>query len=56
VTKAGSDATSLVVRAKDECKWDEVSLGEVMLRLDPGDVRVATARWRTILWVGCSKI
>src|SRR5438309_6612081 len=35
---------SLVVRAKEECKWDEVSLGEVMLRLDPGDVRVTTAR------------
>src|SRR3978361_1264084 len=35
---------SLVVRAKDECKWDLVSLGEVMLRLDPGDVRGATTR------------
>src|SRR5580700_8447525 len=35
---------SLVVRKKEECKWDLVSLGEVMLRLDPGDVRVATAR------------
>ena len=35
---------SLVLRKQDECKWDLVSLGEVMLRLDPGDVRVATAR------------
>src|SRR5271163_4228029 len=35
---------SLVLRPKSECKWDLVSLGEVMLRLDPGDVRVATAR------------
>jgi len=35
---------SLVIRKKDECKWDLVSLGEVMLRLDPGDVRVATTR------------
>ena len=35
---------SLVIRSKDECKWDLVSLGEVMLRLDPGDVRVPTAR------------
>ena len=26
------------------CRWDLVSLGEVMLRLDPGDERVATAR------------
>jgi 2-dehydro-3-deoxygluconokinase len=32
------------VRAKDQCRWDLVSLGEVMLRLDPGDVRVSTAR------------
>ena len=24
--------------------WDMVALGEVMLRLDPGDVRIATAR------------
>lgn len=30
--------------AKDECRWDLVSLGEVMLRLDPGDGRIATAR------------
>src|SRR3954463_10629924 len=35
---------SLKIRKKEECKWDLVSLGEVMLRLDPGDVRVATAR------------
>ena len=34
----------LIIRPKEECKWDLVSLGEVMLRLDPGDVRVATAR------------
>src|ERR1022692_3874988 len=35
---------SLVIRKKEECKWDLVSLGEVMLRLDPGDLRIATAR------------
>src|SRR6201996_7985554 len=35
---------SLKIRKKEECKWDLVSLGEVMLRLDPGDVRVATTR------------
>ena len=35
---------SLILKPKDSCKWDQVSLGEVMLRLDPGDVRVATAR------------
>lgn len=32
------------LREKDSCRWDLVSLGEVMLRLDPGDFRVATAR------------
>src|SRR6516225_6682897 len=35
---------SLKIRKKEECKWDLVSLGEVMLRLCPGDVRVATTR------------
>src|SRR6266436_210445 len=34
----------LKITSKSECRWDCVSLGEVMLRLDPGDVRVATAR------------
>ena len=32
------------IRPKRECRWDLVSLGEVMLRLDPGEGRVATAR------------
>jgi 2-dehydro-3-deoxygluconokinase len=32
------------VREKEGCRWDLVSLGEVMLRLDPGDMRVGTAR------------
>jgi len=41
---SASGKNSLVIRKKEECKWDLVSLGEVMLRLDPGDVRVATAR------------
>lgn len=31
-------------RPADECRFDEISLGEVMLRLDPGDVRIRTAR------------
>jgi len=39
-----ANKNSLKIRPKSECKWDLVSLGEVMLRLDPGDVRVATAR------------
>ena len=32
------------IRAKDHCRWDLVSLGEVMLRLDPGEMRVNTTR------------
>jgi 2-dehydro-3-deoxygluconokinase len=32
------------VKAKSECRWDLVSLGEVMLRLDPGDERISTTR------------
>ncbi|MFP4212284.1 MAG: PfkB family carbohydrate kinase [Alkalispirochaeta sp.] len=34
------------MNVKDEsaCLWDEVSLGEVMIRLDPGEVRVRNAR------------
>ena len=32
------------LREKDACRWDLVALGEVMLRLDPGDRRIATTR------------
>src|SRR2546423_6992996 len=34
----------LTIKPRKECHWDLVSLGEVMVRLDPGDRRVATAR------------
>lgn len=34
----------LNLKAKSECKYDEVSLGEIMLRLDPGQGRIRTAR------------
>jgi 2-dehydro-3-deoxygluconokinase len=34
----------LSVKSKSGCMWDLVSLGEVMLRLDPGDERISTAR------------
>jgi 2-dehydro-3-deoxygluconokinase len=34
----------IVARAAQECRYDLVSLGEVMLRLDPGEGRVRTAR------------
>src|SRR5438309_506725 len=35
---------SLAIKSKANCRWDLVSLGEVMLRLDPGDDRIQTAR------------
>ena len=35
---------ALSVKPKDSCKWDCLALGEVMLRLDPGDRRIRTAR------------
>jgi 2-dehydro-3-deoxygluconokinase len=35
---------ALKIRAKQECQWDIVALGEVMLRLDPCDRRIFTAR------------
>jgi len=34
----------LKIRPKEECRWDIVSLGEVMLRLDPGEKRIHTTR------------
>lgn len=34
----------LTIRPKKECRWDLISLGEVMLRLDPGGGRIATTR------------
>src|SRR5881397_1569775 len=37
-------AEPLTIKPKTKCKWDLVSLGEVMLRLDPGDRRISTTR------------
>ncbi len=36
--------TALAVRAREDCRYDLVALGEVMLRLDPGEGRIRTAR------------
>lgn len=35
---------ALKVKPKDGCRWDLVSLGEVMLRFDPGEKRIWTTR------------
>ena len=34
----------LNIRPASQCRFDAVSLGEVMLRLDPGEGRIRTAR------------
>ena len=34
----------LNLRPAEECRWDIISLGEIMLRLDPGEGRVRTTR------------
>jgi 2-dehydro-3-deoxygluconokinase len=44
MTASSNTNNALSLRPKDQCKWDLVSLGEVMLRLDPGNYRVATTR------------
>lgn len=42
---------TLQIKAKANCRWDLVSLGEVMLRLDPQDVRIHTTR-HFCVWEG----
>ena len=34
----------LKLRPKESCAFDEISLGEIMLRLDPGEGRIKCAR------------
>jgi 2-dehydro-3-deoxygluconokinase len=34
----------LAIKPKGSCRWDAVSLGEIMIRLDPGAGRIRTAR------------
>jgi 2-dehydro-3-deoxygluconokinase len=41
----------LQVKAKKDCRWDVVSLGEVMLRFDPGERRLTQAR-QFAVWEG----
>lgn len=41
----------LNLRPKEECKYDCISLGEIMLRLDPGDTRIRTTR-QFAVWEG----
>ena len=34
----------ITLRKKEDCSFDMIALGEIMLRLDPGDMRVRNAR------------
>jgi 2-dehydro-3-deoxygluconokinase len=43
--------TRLDLRPAEECRFDAVALGEVMLRLDPGERRIKTARTFSV-WEG----
>lgn len=36
--------SALRIRPASQCRFDAVSLGEVMLRMDPGEGRIRTAR------------
>ena len=36
--------SSLELRPRESCRFDILSLGEIMLRLDPGEGRIRTAR------------
>ena len=47
----GTTAMPLTLKPKSDCAFDQVSLGEVMLRLDPGEGRIRTARHFTA-WEG----
>ncbi|NLG01048.1 MAG: sugar kinase [Lentisphaerae bacterium] len=43
--------STLNIKAAGSCRFDEVSLGEIMLRLDPGDMRIKNTRSFTV-WEG----
>jgi 2-dehydro-3-deoxygluconokinase len=40
-----------IIVKSEECRWDSLSLGEVMLRIDPGESRIHTARHFNV-WEG----
>ncbi|MBI9105739.1 MAG: sugar kinase [Spirochaetales bacterium] len=42
---------NLEIKPEGSCKWDAAALGEVMLRLDPGDGRIRNTRSFTV-WEG----
>ncbi len=43
--------STLTIKPAGACRFDQISLGEIMLRLDPGDRRIRNARTFTV-WEG----
>jgi 2-dehydro-3-deoxygluconokinase len=35
---------AVTIKPRESCRWDAAALGEIMLRLDPGEGRIRTAR------------
>ncbi|WP_263365316.1 sugar kinase [Edaphobacter bradus] len=44
MTAGEAGPVGLAIRPKQECRWDLLSLGEVMLRFDPGEERISVTR------------
>src|ERR1700686_124813 len=44
ITRCSGAEMPLRIRPKQQCRWDLISLGEVMLRLDPADRPISSAR------------
>src|SRR5512147_1555912 len=42
---------ALTIKPREQCRWDAAALGEIMLRLDPGDGRIRTTRTFNV-WEG----
>lgn len=43
--------SKLIIKSRTDCRWDELSLGEVMIRLDPAERRIKTTR-KFDVWEG----
>jgi 2-dehydro-3-deoxygluconokinase len=54
ISRKGFEISTLTIKPAVACKWNILSLGEVMNRLDPGDSRVARTQQFQI-WKGDSK-
>src|SRR3982751_5513433 len=35
---------AVTLKPREQCRWDAAALGEIMLRLDPGEQRIRTTR------------